>query len=373
MNIKEEKKGISLIVLVITIIVIIILAVAVILSIANNNPIENAKKAKEDHNKAELKEAANIEYSYYYTENKLKNEDIDINLIRENLVKKGFTQEDVNMVQVLDYGIDLVKYPPIVPNGFKYLTGTVETGYVIKNIVDGNEFVWIPVDDINEFQREDGYYKGNKQSYLKTTSEPYKNATQAELNEYDEMKKSVEYYHGFYIARYESSQGEDGKAYSIKNKKPWINIFWGKSVTDLTGGAVEEARKVYSSNREGIKEKDPVSTLCYGVEWDQTVRFIEKNYPGILVDSSGKGNYEASKIINTGSNDQYAQNNIYDMAGNVLEWTMEANETYSRVIRGGNHAYTGLVHPISLRDYVTPGAVAGASGEVGFRIALYIK
>ena len=42
----SEKQGISLIVLVITIIVIIILAVAVILSIANNNPIENAKEAR---------------------------------------------------------------------------------------------------------------------------------------------------------------------------------------------------------------------------------------------------------------------------------------------------------------------------------------
>ena len=42
----SEKKGISLIVLVITIIVIIILAVAVILSIANNNPIENSKEAR---------------------------------------------------------------------------------------------------------------------------------------------------------------------------------------------------------------------------------------------------------------------------------------------------------------------------------------
>ena len=42
----NDKKGISLIVLVITIIVIIILAVAVILSIANNNPIENAKEAR---------------------------------------------------------------------------------------------------------------------------------------------------------------------------------------------------------------------------------------------------------------------------------------------------------------------------------------
>ena len=52
----NQKQGISLIVLVITIIVIIILAVAVILSIANNNPIENAKKAKEAHNNAVEKE-----------------------------------------------------------------------------------------------------------------------------------------------------------------------------------------------------------------------------------------------------------------------------------------------------------------------------
>ena len=41
-----KRKGISLIVLVITIVVIIILAAAVILSLGDNNPIHNAKKAK---------------------------------------------------------------------------------------------------------------------------------------------------------------------------------------------------------------------------------------------------------------------------------------------------------------------------------------
>ena len=45
-----------MIVLVITIIVIIILAVAVILTIANNNPIENAKIAVTKHNEAQAKE-----------------------------------------------------------------------------------------------------------------------------------------------------------------------------------------------------------------------------------------------------------------------------------------------------------------------------
>lgn len=56
----SKKSGISLIVLVITIIVIIILAVAVILSIANNNPIENAIKAKNKNNEATTKEIENM-------------------------------------------------------------------------------------------------------------------------------------------------------------------------------------------------------------------------------------------------------------------------------------------------------------------------
>ena len=63
---KVRKKGISLIVLVITIIVIVILAVAVILSIANNNPIENAKKASFLNDMTTLKEELNL-----YTQKKL--------------------------------------------------------------------------------------------------------------------------------------------------------------------------------------------------------------------------------------------------------------------------------------------------------------
>ena len=62
----NTKQGISLIVLVITIIVIIILAVAVILTLANNNPIENAKQAVKDNDKATLKEEATLLYADWY-------------------------------------------------------------------------------------------------------------------------------------------------------------------------------------------------------------------------------------------------------------------------------------------------------------------
>ena len=70
MNKNEEKKGISLIVLVITIIVIIILAVAVILSIANNNPIENAKKARFLNDLKTIQEEINLYNSKAYADAK---------------------------------------------------------------------------------------------------------------------------------------------------------------------------------------------------------------------------------------------------------------------------------------------------------------
>ena len=66
---KKQKSGISLIVLVITIIVIIILAVAVILSIANNNPISNANKAKFQNDLKSIQEEINLYDASQYAKN----------------------------------------------------------------------------------------------------------------------------------------------------------------------------------------------------------------------------------------------------------------------------------------------------------------
>ena len=65
---KKQKNGISLIVLVITIIVIIILAVAVILSIANNNPIENANKAKFQNDLKTIQEELTLKQATNYVD-----------------------------------------------------------------------------------------------------------------------------------------------------------------------------------------------------------------------------------------------------------------------------------------------------------------
>ena len=79
------KKGISLIVLVITIIVIIILAVAVILSIANNNPIENAKEARFKNDIKTIEEDLNMYTLKKYADREIKGIE-EVNLSEDKMV-----------------------------------------------------------------------------------------------------------------------------------------------------------------------------------------------------------------------------------------------------------------------------------------------
>ena len=65
----KEKRGISLITLVITIIVVIILAAAVIMSLQKSNPIQQASKAKFLNDIATFKEDLELYKQNQYLEN----------------------------------------------------------------------------------------------------------------------------------------------------------------------------------------------------------------------------------------------------------------------------------------------------------------
>ena len=363
----KEKSGISLIVLVITIIVITILASAVILTLSNNNPIENAKKAVDANDESIRKEAATIAYADWFLK---ENSGNPSGMSADKYVKIELEKQEIDTEGLLvsDDGTIITNAPSVIPNGFEYLTGTVDTGFVIKNSTDGNEFVWVPVEE-GTFVR-DGFGKG-----LSLYNEPYeKEGYTSEREEYNAMVASVGKYGGFYIARYEASKNETtGKAQSIKYKQPWNNISWGISFTETTGGAVEKARGVYPIDA-AINEGDVISTLPYGVQWDATVRFLMGNYNGIAQKSTGYGNYDSEVIITTGSNPSYSLNNIYDLAGNVKEWTMEyytINMSINRTIRRGGAFYNdGIEIALSSREEMSTGS---NGSECGFRLALYIK
>lgn len=88
-----------------------------------------------------------------------------------------------------------------------------------------------------------------------------------------------------------------------------------------------------------------------------------------MVSAQRKGNYSGSRI-ETGSNPDYAVNNIYDMAGNVWDWTLEANDTLARIERGGFYYSTGSSYPASSRDYY--GSPTLSDDSYGSRVTLYV-
>ena len=146
---------------------------------------------------------------------------------------------------------------------------------------------------------------------------------------------------------------------------------------DTKDGAVKVARSMYNNVYTGNKntETNVKSTLCYGVQWDAVMNFIDSNYvngmaEGYVKNSENQGNY-TGKIAKTGDQETYAIKNIYDMAGNVYEWTMEACDTDNRVFRGGGCNFSGDYNPASNRLYVHPD-YSNNYFSVGFRVTLYL-
>ena len=66
---------------------------------------------------------------------------------------------------------------------------------------------------------------------------------------------------------------------------------------------------------------------------------------------------------------QYVKNNIYDLAGNVFEWTMASFSTNNRENRGGSHNVFGSENPSSVRTSNTPNYTGPG---LGFRVTLYL-
>ena len=154
------------------------------------------------------------------------------------------------------------------------------------------------------------------------------------------MYNSVTENKGFYVARYEASSNNNsssGNANSQGNKTPWTNIAWGNNMTTIgTTGAVYKSQQMYTNKTtHGV-----TSTLIYGIQWDAIMAWIDPAYKtstctgdSYVANSEGKGYYKQADKTNTASDSNYAVKNIYDLAGNVREWTMEAFGTGSRVPR----------------------------------------
>ena len=129
------------------------------------------------------------------------------------------------------------------------------------------------------------------------------------------------------------------------------------------------------------------SGLLTGKAWDRTCRWIEDyittiNTKSTLTYCRYYGNYRNSESpanIGTytsnqkqlsGANENWKTKNIYDLAGNIWEWTNEIYSSDNRISRGGGCIDNGDSRPLSCRNNYS---YLLTSERMGFCLGLYIK
>ena len=317
---------------------------------------------------------------------------------------------------------------PYLPKGFRKVSGTtLDNGYTIQDST-GNQYVWVEVPkktevyptaglEITEFT-EDAYTKIENDLHTYTNDyrrsgwedKYYSDATTGLTREqYTQLKqkmlKSVYQNGGFYIGKYETGT-ETARTSGSSSTAPTDTPVIKQNAYPYNYVTCSQAQTLATTKMES---GDRTTSLLFGVQWDLVMKYLETKgtaQADLKTDSTSWGNYsnnawsitnanlkyavyannslgswttatEKSKtssesiLLSTGADDSFSKMGIYDLAGNVYEWTLEE---YSSSIygpcayRGGFYFGSGSTYPaINRINYFT----THLSDSIGFRLALY--
>ena len=261
-----------------------------------------------------------------------------------------------------------------IPEGFRISTdsaSTVQGGVVIED-KDLNQFVWVPIATLADYKRT--WYTG-----------VYSFSGYSEALPEDE-KTSVERYKGFYIGRYEVGDKENTEAKTLRTSNDvtkTVTIKAGQVPYNYVTRTQAVSLAEGFATKQGYKAK---TKLVSSYAWDTTIAFLQK-VNSDYGNSSEEGNYNDKTFSYTditGASQTKASNsqvlvptgqttpvcNIYDMGGNVWEWTTEScsSTKYPYALRGGSYHDDFARNPAGTR-YVSSDYAGDYSG---IRLTLFM-
>ncbi len=305
---------------------------------------------------------------------------------------------------------------PFLPTGATQVEGTnLDTGLVIKDSND-NEWVWIEVPksiyafsnvnytDIEKTLKEYSKdYSDNSYSDVFVSKEHQGFDSSTDYNDWkNSMLESIFNNGGFYIGRYEMGTDTPRFSGTAELTTPYIKQDMYPYNYITCSQAQTKAKELATGGK--------ISSLMFGIQWDLVLKFIEtkggKTQTELKIDSTSWGNYSnatfnftrgkylSERTWNTTTNYTKSTNtevflttgiitrnsalNIYDLTGNVYQWTLERYSLGGKpcAYRGGSYRQIGSKYPAFKRtSYNTTAGTSYITGynsnDLGARTALW--
>ena len=320
---------------------------------------------------------------------------------------------------------------PYLPTGFTQVKGTtLKNGLTIQDST-GNQYVWVEVpkaervyktagleikdftdeeytkieDDLHTYTndyRDGTSYKDEYYSGVGLTSDEYTNLKKT-------MLKSVYQNGGFYIGKYETGiENKPKTSYSV-DTAPTETPVIKQNAYPYNYVTCSQAQTLANNMESG----NHTSSLMFGVQWDLVLKYLETkgtSQMDLKTDSTSWGNYynnawnitnsnskyaiyddklenfdwtsgaygikdsDTIVLLSTGASDDFSKQGIYDLAGNVSEFTLEHANLISRALVEGPCAIRGGIYnydDAAANRSNAPTTIFDGNINLGFRVVLY--